>query len=138
MTRRDRERRAVDKAGRQSWQQSSLSTAGAMVPGGARDGAAVNQALQGGATAMLEYLSRRDDGWLRWIPSRDGQPIYVKWKFVRGPFERKYVMSVAQAWQVEYALQILLVKLAKVDAGDVSDLANDTYYNHLADEVPRD
>jgi hypothetical protein len=91
-----------------------------------------------GAVGFLEELLQRDDGWLRLIPSRDGSPVYAKWKFTAGKHANHYVMSVGQYWQLDYLLQLLLLKLDKVDTGDLGDLAKDTLYNHAADERRHD
>lgn len=97
-------------------------------------GAASHRATQRGTRAMLEELLLRDDGWLRWTRKRDTDTTYCKWKFTHGPHERHYVMAVGEYWQADYILTILLLKLAKVDAGDLSDLAADTWYGNLQSE----
>jgi hypothetical protein len=47
-------------------------------------------------------------------------------------------MSVAQYWQLDYLFTILMLKLAEVDAGDLSSMARDTLYNHGEDEKRHD
>lgn len=96
------------------------------------------KAVQSGAGAYLGELSQRDDGWLRWTRKRDTDTVFAKWKFTHGSHARHYVMAVGENWQVDYILQLLLLKLDKVDAGDLTDLARDTFYNNSLDEVGRD
>lgn len=105
---------------------------------GRGDRASAAHALPARTSTALEYLSQRDDGWLRFIPSRDGSPVYCKWKFTSGPHQNCYVMSVGQYWQLDYIFHLLLRKLDDVDAGNLDPLAADRLYNHYADEVRHD
>lgn len=65
----------------------------------------------------LLSLVTREDGWLRIVPARDTEAVYIKWKFCRGPWARHYVMVVCQYWQMGYGLALLVDKLDAVDEG---------------------
>lgn len=82
-------------------------------------------ANSGGA---LLSLVTRDDGWLRIVPARDSDSVYIKWKFSRGPWSRHYVMAVVQYWQMGYGLSLLLDKLDAVDSGAFKP-TQDTVYS---------
>jgi len=82
---------------------------------------------------LLERLSDRDDGWLRWVRKRDTDTIYAKWKFTAGRQHNTYIMVVGQTWQVRYILQLLLLKLDKYDSGDNSDLVEDTFHSAVGE-----
>lgn len=138
MTRKEREDRAAAASGslpKPKFGELAGGTAGSRSKG---RGAAASAAVQVSTRSYLEQLSQRDDGWLRWTRKRDTDTVFAKWKFTEGRHRLHYVMAVGQWWQVDYVFAILLAKLAKVDAGDTSDLARDTVYNHLNDEVSND
>jgi len=42
-------------------------------------------------------------------------------------------MAIGQVWQVEYILQLLLLKLQKYDEGDNTDLVTDSFHNTVAE-----
>jgi hypothetical protein len=65
----------------------------------------------------LLSLVTRDDGWLRIIPSRDSESVYIKWKFSHGTHAGYYVMCVVQYWQMGYGLNLLVDKLEAVEKG---------------------
>lgn len=136
MSRKERGERANRVTGRDAGSSSAGVAAGAGVPGPGRTATTGARKIPTTAQASLEVLAQRDDGWLRLVPSRDGSPIYLKWKFTSGPRERYYVMTVAQYWQLDYAFVMLLHKLSNFDAGDYSDCAKDTLYQNMRDEAP--
>ena len=65
----------------------------------------------------LLSLVTREDGWLRIVPGRDTEQVYIKWKFTHGRWTRHYVMAVVQYWQMGYGLSLLVDKLDAVDEG---------------------
>lgn len=75
----------------------------------------------------LLSLVTREDGWLRIVPARDTEQVYIKWKFSRGPWSRHYVMTVVQYWQMGYGLSLLVDKLDAVDEGSFKPTLDTPY-----------
>lgn len=68
------------------------------------------------ARALLPLLTR-DDGWLRVSPADDGETVYFKWKWTRGPYANHYVMTVHPHHEADQALAGLARKVDSVDRG---------------------
>jgi hypothetical protein len=75
----------------------------------------------------LLSLVTRDDGWLRIVPARDSESVYIKWKFSRGPWSGHYVMTVVQYWQMGYGLALLVDKLDAADEGTFKPTKDTAY-----------
>ena len=75
----------------------------------------------------LLSLVTREDGWLRIVPARDSESVYIKWKFTHGPHARCYVMAVVQYWQMGYGLALMVDKLDAVDAGKLKPTLDTPY-----------
>jgi hypothetical protein len=84
-------------------------------------------AATGNSGGALLSLVTREDGWLRIVPARDSESVYIKWKFSRGPWSRHYVMTVVQYWQMGYGLSLLLDKLEAVDSGSFKPTQDTAY-----------
>lgn len=69
------------------------------------------------ARALLPFLTR-DDGWLRISAADDGDVVYFKWKWTRGPHANKYVMTVYPASEADEAMRALAIKVHAVDRGE--------------------
>lgn len=66
---------------------------------------------------VLIGLMLRDDGYLRAIPSGDGEKVFLKWKFTGGPFTGQYVMAVVLPYEVEHGYVLLMTKIVGSYAG---------------------
>lgn len=69
------------------------------------------------ARALVALLTR-DDGWLRITPHDNGDTVYWKWKWVRGPHINKYVMVVYPQADADEAAAHLARKVDAVDRGE--------------------
>jgi hypothetical protein len=134
MTTRKRNGRAKAAGGGSGANEPSAFAPVPPVVGGAGGSAPAHRQVPQATSEALDYLAQRDDGWLRLIPSRDGHPVYCKWKFTSGRYANHYVMALGQWWQMDYILAMLIHKIEEVDVGILRHLAKDTLYNHANDE----
>jgi hypothetical protein len=67
--------------------------------------------------AALQYLTSRDDGWLRIVPHDCGDTVYYKWKFTAGRHLNSYVMWLDTNADPVRSLVGLIGKLKAVDEG---------------------
>lgn len=75
---------------------------------------------------LLPFLCR-DDGWLRVTPHDNGDVVYWKWKWTRGPNTNRYVMVVYPQSQSADALLKLTAKIDAVDGG-IESAVKDHYF----------
>lgn len=65
----------------------------------------------------LGVLVDRADGWLRVVPERDGNSVFIKWKFTHGLWDGHYVLAVTTRFSIAAGFATLLEKLEDVDRG---------------------
>ena len=133
MSRKDRESRARQSSDRRTPATHSGLDGRGLASRFGGSASSARQTLPTSAGELLSLISHRDDGWLRWVRKRDTDTIYAKWKFTAGRRHNTYIMAIGQVWQVEYILQLLLLKLQKYDEGDNTDLVTDSFHNTVAE-----
>lgn len=68
--------------------------------------------------SALAWFCGRTDGWLRMVPDRDSDAVWLKWKFTSARWPNHYVMVRAQSWQMPFAFLELKRKVVEVDQGE--------------------
>lgn len=114
--------------------QSRMAARAAAVNDGAGVQAPAVRMEESGSTSERVSLGRillpflcRDDGWLRVTPHENGDIVYWKWKWTRGPNTNRYVMVVYPQSQSADALLKLTAKIDAVDAG-IETAVRDHYF----------
>lgn len=67
---------------------------------------------------VLTWFCIRSDGWLRLIPDRDNDAVWLKWKFTSRKWPNHYVMVKGHSWQMAFILLELQRKVQEVELGE--------------------
>lgn len=71
---------------------------------------------QNGKQAIYR-LGARVDGWIRIAPDGEAKTVFIKWKWVRGSFQNKYVMVHCHYTQLLWGFDLLEQKVEEVELG---------------------